>query len=1336
MKLWAGRLVRFLTLAATFAFLLLLCFLVLIRTAWFRDNVRQRIVTEVEKATGGTVSVGGFSFDPATLEVSVTDFTLRGREAADSAPLADVEKIRARIKVSSLFSRQAYLALLEVTAPRIRILTYPDGTTNIPGPKIRREGRTVFELFVSLAAREFVLSQGLFEYDNQRLPLDLIAENLSVNFGWDAPGKRYRGRVTADPFHVRWPKIAPLVFSSDVELTMDKDGLVFEKAESRSGRSLITATGTLKDYRAPKVDVDVRGQFVTAEWVKPLKLPIDPDGSVQFNGKFTYDAKLLLTGNMSATGLAVRQGPIAVTGIDVNSSSVRLDKDGVTVTAIQGTALGGTFEGTTEIRDWRDLTVNGTIGGLSLEQLRTIETVVRPVGWSSLLSGPVKVTGRIVGPEIKDLVVESDIELQPAPGKIPLRGSVHARYLRSTGDIVLRPSLLDTPRSHMMFSGSLLDRIQVRVDSEDLNEFLPAVALISTNPPAAMPVQLDGGAARFEGVVVSPTGAVEVRGRATATNLVYGKQRIDRVEGTVAVTAAGVEAAGIRATALGAQVEGSVKVAMNGWKVQDSSAIGGRLEVVKAPLGEVLRQAGRGTAPLSGDVQGAIELSGSVANPEFDARLALANAKLGGESFEGLDFDVDYRPDSVALRNGVARHGGVKIPFEAVYRHPPGNLDSGKLEFKVTAKDQALESFAALRGMNAKLNGRGDVEATGVLDVQPGRMSIDRLDGSVVVRRLLVGDRALGSFRMNAATKAQRISIEAQGEMAGAPFKGGGEWQLNGDSPGLGQLDFGTLSFATLRDIAGVFGNTRPIPFDGKLTGSAVVNGPLRKPDQLRARFTFTAIELQPSDESKSISTQVMQELALRNNGPVIFDIDAKGLQVAQAQLVGKDTNLQVAGGMTTGLRGLWNLAIKGGLNLGFFQNLTPGLRTAGAAVLNATVRGAIDDLQLGGRMEVKEASVYHRDFSNGIDKANGVVTFDRNRALLQNLTAQTGGGELKLSGFLTFPTKEEAMSYRLNGQMEKVRIRYPEGASTTVNANLSLTGNAAQSVLGGLVTVLRSGFNARTDIGAALLEPAKPVQTPTGNTILQGMQFDVRVNSAPNLQLETSLTSGLGATVDLRVRGSAIKPVILGNVAVTQGEINFFGTRYTITRGTVSFLNAARIQPVLDLDLETIVRAVTVNMNVSGPMDKLNITYRSDPPLHSQDIVALLAVGRTPGSTTVAPQSNVASVGTGVFAGTQTLLGQAMSAGVSSRLNRFFGVSRVKIDPQLTGLDSTPQARLTIEQQISRDITLTYVTNLTGALQQLVRLQWDVSRNWSVTATRDENGVIGADILVRRRFK
>jgi translocation and assembly module TamB len=199
---------------------------------------------------------------------------------------------------------------------------------------------------------------------------------------------------------------------------------------------------------------------------------------------------------------------------------------------------------------------------------------------------------------------------------------------------------------------------------------------------------------------------------------------------------------------------------------------------------------------------------------------------------------------------------------------------------------------------------------------------------------------------------------------------------------------------------------------------------------------------------------------------------------------------------------------------------------------------------------------------------------------------------------------------------------------------------------------------------------------------------------------------------------------------------VQFFGNKYTINRGEIGFYNPVKIEPVLDMDLETRVRGVLVTINFNGTLSKLNASYRSDPPLQSTEIIALLAVGRAPGTNSALASSQTVATQSFMNTGTNTLLGQAIAAPISGRLQRFFGVSKLKIDPQLTGINAVPQARLTVEQQVSRDITLTYITNLAQANQQIIRLEWDISRSWSVVALREENGAFGVDFFFKKRFK
>jgi translocation and assembly module TamB len=192
------------------------------------------------------------------------------------------------------------------------------------------------------------------------------------------------------------------------------------------------------------------------------------------------------------------------------------------------------------------------------------------------------------------------------------------------------------------------------------------------------------------------------------------------------------------------------------------------------------------------------------------------------------------------------------------------------------------------------------------------------------------------------------------------------------------------------------------------------------------------------------------------------------------------------------------------------------------------------------------------------------------------------------------------------------------------------------------------------------------------------------------------------------------------------------------VNQGSLAFYNPLKIDPVLNIDLETKSRGVDVILNISGPINKLNLTPRSDPPLQFSDILALLATGRSPTADYSTLMASPASPQSLQSLGASALLGQAIASPVTGRLQRFFGVTRLKIDPtltSLTGVENNPQARLTVEQQVTPNITFTYITDVTSSDPLVVQVEWALSRNWSAVALREENGLFGLNFLYKRRF-
>jgi translocation and assembly module TamB len=318
------------------------------------------------------------------------------------------------------------------------------------------------------------------------------------------------------------------------------------------------------------------------------------------------------------------------------------------------------------------------------------------------------------------------------------------------------------------------------------------------------------------------------------------------------------------------------------------------------------------------------------------------------------------------------------------------------------------------------------------------------------------------------------------------------------------------------------------------------------------------------------------------------------------------------------------------------------------------------------------------------------------------------------------------------------IGVAYPQTVTTQVSARLALAGTSSRSLLSGTVTIQDVALHSHSDMGSLLNSAAAPPPAASVSAgVLAGMRFDVKIQTSPDVQFRTTLTENLQADANLTLRGTADHPGMIGRVTVTDGDVVFAGTKYHIDQGTVTFYNPQKIEPILNVDLSTSVQGVDVALSVSGPIERMKLSYRSDPPLQFTEVVSLLGSGKPPTSDPVlaarAPVAPPQSLGQ---TGASTLLGASVANPVSGRLQRLFGVSKLKIDPQITGASNTPQATMTLQQQISRDLTFTYIQDVTQSNSQIIRVEWAANPRWSAIAARDRNGQFDVDLFYKKRFR
>jgi translocation and assembly module TamB len=380
----------------------------------------------------------------------------------------------------------------------------------------------------------------------------------------------------------------------------------------------------------------------------------------------------------------------------------------------------------------------------------------------------------------------------------------------------------------------------------------------------------------------------------------------------------------------------------------------------------------------------------------------------------------------------------------------------------------------------------------------------------------------------------------------------------------------------------------------------------------------------------------------------------------------------------------------------------------------------------------VTNGSLSYAGLPSGLSELNGSLLFTRDRIHTETLTARTGGGTLDLKGEATYFNQQ--LNFNVTATGKDVRLRYPPGVSSTANAELHWVGTRSASTVSGDISINKIAVTPGFDF-SAYLERSRQFSTVTAsNSPLNNVKLDISVVTAPELQMRTAIAR-LSGDADLRLRGSVARPAVLGRVDVLEGQATFHGIRFTLERGDITFANPVAIEPQLNLQASSHVRSYDLNITVTGTPDRLSINYRSEPPLPKSDIIALLALGRTnQESAQLQEQSGQSAFSDQASA---LILSQALNSTVSSRFQRLFGASNIKIDPQGLTTETNPISngpQITIEQQFSNNVSLTYSTNVSQSSEQIIQGEYYFNRNISFVGTRDQNGVISFDLRVRRR--
>jgi translocation and assembly module TamB len=933
------------------------------------------------------------------------------------------------------------------------------------------------------------------------------------------------------------------------------------------------------------------------------------------------------------------------------------------------------------------------------------------------------------------VVAAAQLELTPSSipvrGEVPVTGSIDATYRQADGAVDMRTLTLNSPASQVSAHGHLgaypltsASSFNVDFHSHNLSEFDTVLRDLGLNRNgrsgvAALPVILSGQMDFLHG---SWTGSLlnpHLAGSARATQLAIempiqagasagqpGKPvSFDSVEatGSYAAERLAIESSLLR--------RGKTEVALNGTldavpgrqpTFDENSVLHAHLRAANVGLDDVQALAGR-NLNATGTLSTQLQLDGTLRS-------------LGGAGWAQLEDGSVYGEPVTRIRaQGAMSNDLVKLPSVAAVG-PPGSisasgtydLKSQRFQIDARATEIDVARIATLRRSDPGAGGNLAFTIAG-----SGTVDDPRLEVHATLSGLKLGGESLGALAFTGHTANRLATYSATTKLAGAEIDLAGQTALSGDYTTKAKLDFAHFDIGGLLSAAHIGGLTG----ESALAGMVTIEGPLAHPVEMHGDARLQ--QLAASIAGVHLASQGGFHATLAN-GRVTLD---------PLHVTGEDTDLRAQGSFSLKDTQKLDFSASGSVNLKLAETVDRDLTVGGTTTFQVEAHGTLKDPGLKGRIAFENGSLSLEDVTIGLSQLHGLLEFNQNRLEVTSLTAMSGGGLLSVGGYLAY---QHGVYADLAVTGKGVRIRYPQGVSSLGDLTLRLQGTQNNLLLSGDVMITRFSVNSDLDIGA-LAAQANTVQTiAPPDAPSNHIRYDVHIASSPQLNFQNAYAK-LAGNVDLHLRGTVASPSLLGRVSITEGNAIIAGTRYDLQRGDIFFTNPVRIEPNIDLNATARVEDYDITLGLHGTPQKLAVTYRSDPPLPEADVVALLALGRTENQQRLYTQQQEQSVANPT---TDALLGGALNATVSSRVQRLFGAGSVKVDPNYIGVLGNSTSRITVEEQLGRNITLTYATDVDTTGQQLLQAEIAINRHVSVLVARDESGVFSMVIKATRRYR
>jgi outer membrane protein assembly complex protein YaeT len=744
---------------------------------------------------------------------------------------------------------------------------------------------------------------------------------------------------------------------------------------------------------------------------------------------------------------------------------------------------------------------------------------------------------------------------------------------------------------------------------------------------------------------------------------------------------------------------------------QDPYAFDGELRIEDADISQ-LGMKGANGQPLTGTLGAYLKGSGNFqdfAQTQFSAQVRTLQAKAGDRELHiSSPIQLEYRNNSLEIPSAklISKNSMIEIAGRVPLRRPAqaGTLGlKGQIDIaQATGFVSMPEGFAAsgvmnldlaLSGTPASLSGSGAITLSNATASIPG------------TQMPLTGISLRANVDHDTILLQQADAQWGQGRIA-----------LTGELP------FGLLPLNLPVQFPRKQG---PATFSLDLTNIRPEESGLL-PQGVGGLVSLHAAGQADSVDLRSIKAQIdfrdlsfrMNDISLDQRQPSVIQIRNGTASVSRLSFRGAETSIDVYGSAGFLPKGKMDLRLTGSLNAALLTFRNRDLKATGMLKVALVASGDREAPFIAGLAEMKGGKLNLRKPRIVADSLTMRLTLDPKQISIQEFKGTLNGGPMSVTGAARYG-RGGLSELNLKASVQDFFFNFPEGLKSSSTGNLTITSSNDTILVSGNVRVQESSYRERFEVGSQLMSYLKGQQIAiTGresDVLLDRIRLNIALRTETPLLVQNNIAKVEGSA-NLRLVGPFNEPSMIGRITLNDGgEILLNQRIYYINRGVITLANETQIEPQLDIQAQTKSSDYEITLRLTGTPEKLSTTLTSEPPLSEPDILSLLLTGKT---------TSEAQGREFQMARTQALsliAGQAGSQ-LTGETQRALHLSTLRIDPGLIASESDPGARLTLGEDITKDLSLLYSMNLTNGADQIWAAQYKIMQRLTTQATKQQD--------------